>query len=130
MKTRGDLFTQLQRRIEVNREKQQPDNTKQQAGAPMTFLCEVCQGDIVVPEDYLIRGKLCQDCLRLEKEWNAMSISKETLDDIGVKIEKELYIEDVADGLARLEAKLRMISITVDTSSGTSSAACSCELAI
>ncbi len=52
----------LEERIAANKARVRIDNSREYAGSPMHFDCTRCGGDIVVPEDYLTRPTLCQEC--------------------------------------------------------------------
>jgi transcription elongation factor Elf1 len=45
-----------------NEKKRRIDNSSLPAGSPMYFDCLSCNGDIVVPEGYISRPKLCDEC--------------------------------------------------------------------
>ena len=65
MKTRlgkSWALAELVKRRRDNLMKEAPDNSKQVAGEPMTFLCVSCGDDIVVLEEYVNRPKLCAEC--------------------------------------------------------------------
>jgi len=52
----------LKERRKKNKDKEAVDNSKLPAGSPMYFDCIGCNGNIVVPESYMSRPKLCGEC--------------------------------------------------------------------
>jgi hypothetical protein len=67
--TQGKEFAlkALSERRKVNRTKKRIDNASLPAGAPMYFDCLTCAADIVVPEDYTTKSKLCPECQALKE---------------------------------------------------------------
>lgn len=57
----------LQNRRNHNLEKKRVDNSKLPAGSPMYFDCIGCGQDIVVPETYLHKPDLCDECDAMKK---------------------------------------------------------------
>lgn len=59
----------LAERKEKNKNRKPIDNSSLPAGSPMYFQCDVCDGDIVLPEDYHPpRPRLCTPCARMERQ--------------------------------------------------------------
>lgn len=56
----------LQKRREDNKTRKRIDNSSLYAGSPMHFDCLGCGADIVVPENYITRPKLCSECQALK----------------------------------------------------------------
>ena len=60
----------LEKRREKNKNKKHIDNSSLYAGSPMYFYCLGCNAEIVVPENYTTRPKLCPECQDLkDKGW-------------------------------------------------------------
>ena len=57
----------LRGRRERNKGKEPPDNSKYPAGAPMYFPCLTCGAIISVPESYISKPELCEECQALKK---------------------------------------------------------------
>jgi hypothetical protein len=57
----------LAARRQNNLQKKRIDNASLPAGAPMYFDCLTCAADIVVPEDYMTKPKLCPECQALKE---------------------------------------------------------------
>jgi hypothetical protein len=49
----------------VNKTRVRIDNAALYAGSPMYFDCDACGGEIIEPEDYLVRRRLCERCKAL-----------------------------------------------------------------
>jgi hypothetical protein len=58
---------QLNKRREENADKPEIDNSSLHAGSPMYFRCKTCGSTIVVPENYISRPSLCQECQSLRE---------------------------------------------------------------
>ena len=56
----------LRNRRKENRDRERIDNSSLYAGSPMHFDCIACGVDIVVPEGYLTKPELCQECQALK----------------------------------------------------------------
>lgn len=56
----------LRDRREANKTRERVDNGSLYAGSPMHFDCIGCGGDISVPESYLTKPDLCQECRALK----------------------------------------------------------------
>ncbi|MBI4132761.1 MAG: hypothetical protein HY473_01505 [Candidatus Sungbacteria bacterium] len=56
----------LAERREWSKTRERIDNGRGYAGDPMHFDCITCGGDIVVPENYINRPKLCRECTALK----------------------------------------------------------------
>ena len=56
----------LAARREVNKTKKHVDNSRLQAGDWMYFDCLACNGEIRVPESYISRPMLCEECQALK----------------------------------------------------------------
>jgi transcription elongation factor Elf1 len=56
----------LQKRREKNSKKERVNNSSLSAGSPMYFYCPSCGEEIVVPENYIDRPKLCEECQALK----------------------------------------------------------------
>ncbi len=56
----------LGKRREENKTRERIDNASLYAGSPMHFDCLGCGADIVVPESYIARPKLCFECKALK----------------------------------------------------------------
>ena len=56
----------LAKRRKANKTKKHIDNGSLPAGSPMYFYCDGCDADIIVPEDYIIRPRLCSECKALK----------------------------------------------------------------
>lgn len=56
----------LEKRRETNRDRERVDNSSLYTGSPMHFDCIGCGADIVVPESYTTRPKLCSECQALK----------------------------------------------------------------
>lgn len=59
---REHAIAQLKIRRAATKGQKPFDNSSLPAGSPMVFPCIGCGYDIVVPEDYLDRPKLCREC--------------------------------------------------------------------
>lgn len=57
----------LKARRARNAKKPKIDNSSLPAGSPMFFDCLTCNAEIVVPETYLYKPDLCEECLALKK---------------------------------------------------------------
>jgi len=58
----------LAKRREENKDQKPVDNSSLPAGSSMYFQCDICKGQIVLPEDYQPpRPRLCFSCSNLEK---------------------------------------------------------------
>jgi len=57
----------LAERRKRSRSRERIDNSKSYVGNPMHFDCITCGGDIVVPENYIKRPKLCEECSALKE---------------------------------------------------------------
>ncbi len=57
----------LAKRREANKTRERVDNGNAYAGSPMHFDCKTCGEDIMVPENYLERPKLCRECQALKE---------------------------------------------------------------
>ena len=55
-------FAALAKRCNINKTRKRIDNSSLYAGSPMHFDCSCCGADIMVPENYIIRPKLCDEC--------------------------------------------------------------------
>ncbi|MBS3903517.1 MAG: hypothetical protein KGZ30_04070 [Anaplasmataceae bacterium] len=56
----------LRKRREHNKTRKRIDNSSLYAGSSMHFDCIGCGEDIVVPENYITRPKLCRECQALK----------------------------------------------------------------
>lgn len=56
----------LAKRRKANKTRERIDNSSLHAGSSMHFDCLGCGGDIVVPENYIVRPKLCGECKALK----------------------------------------------------------------
>jgi hypothetical protein len=66
MQDRETALRMLAERRDYNKTRERIDNSKGHAGDAMHFDCITCGGDIVVPENYISRPKLCQKCQALK----------------------------------------------------------------
>lgn len=57
----------LAERRKQNKTRERVDNGRGYAGDPMHFDCITCGGDIMVPENYIERPKLCRECEALKR---------------------------------------------------------------
>ena len=56
---------ELQERIDNPPEK--IDNWKLYAGSPMYFYCKLCEGTIVVPENWITKNDYCEPCAMIKE---------------------------------------------------------------
>ena len=56
----------LAKRRKKNETRERIDNSSLYAGSPMHFDCIGCGADIVVPENYTTRPKLCIECKAMQ----------------------------------------------------------------
>lgn len=61
-----EALAALQNRRMKNRRRKRVDNAALFAGSPMHFDCLGCGDDIVVPENYVTRPNLCEECQALK----------------------------------------------------------------
>lgn len=66
MLTKAQGLKALATRRRINKNRKKVDNSSLYAGSPMYFYCLTCEAEIVVPESYLTRPKLCQECEALK----------------------------------------------------------------
>ncbi len=57
----------LNQRRSVNKKKCRVDNSSLPAGSPMYFYCISCGEEIAVPENYINKPDLCEECLAMKK---------------------------------------------------------------
>ncbi len=56
----------LKERCKANRNRKSVNNASLYAGSPMHFDCLRCNAEIIVPENYITRPKLCPECQALK----------------------------------------------------------------
>jgi len=64
--TKEEALAALEKRREANKSIKRKRNDELPAGAPMYFYCPGCGAELVEPEGYITRDKLCHDCRTLD----------------------------------------------------------------
>ena len=64
--TKKGALAALAVRRKANAKRKKINNDELPAGAPMYFYCLTCDAEIIVPESYQTRSKLCGDCQALK----------------------------------------------------------------
>ena len=64
---RHEALEALKKRRSANQNKIRISNEDLPAGSPMYFYCISCAAELKVPENFIVRPRLCEDCKELKK---------------------------------------------------------------
>jgi hypothetical protein len=64
---RAAAVAALQERRRINATRPKIDNASLRAGSPMYFSCIACGGTITVPETWITKPDLCEECTAMQR---------------------------------------------------------------